>query len=978
MPSPPIDTILRRALTDEQYAAAVDRGHEVLTLACAGSGKSRTLAYRIARLIAEGADPHQIVAFTFTEKAAESIKLRVAGALQAVGLEPTIIGAMYLGTIHSYCQNVLGQMDAVYRQFEVLDENRLVLFLISRYPQLGLTALRSRAPANGYFHTIRAVSDAWKTLNDEMADLPTVTTTDPQLGDVLTRLRDRMRADQYIDFSMMIRLVAEGLQRGDVQARRAVDHVRHLMVDEYQDVNPAQEALVQELHRLGSTLFVVGDDDQAIYGWRGADVNNILTFEQRYPASTRHTLSKNFRSTRAIVSAADGFIAGQLGAMRITKTPQADDPVGPRHFGNLWFTSRADEAGWVVDRIRALMGTAYAESNGTVRGLTPGDFAILMRSTRTAEQDDSPRHAPFSGALDAAGVAYSLESGGGVFDRPHVAVLRDTFHLLRDASPTRTQAQTFFTSRVPSVYPHADFNRFAKVLADWGRQIHEPTTVVRRRVYPQQLVHDLLDALGIAAAGFDAMKMRDIGIFSRIIQDVEAVYVSIDSSHRFQEICNFLQNVADTGYDVSTEDVLRRPDAVTVATVHKMKGLEFPVVFMVDVENQRFPGKKRKYDGWLPANVIQNALNRGAYQGTVEEEARLFYTAITRAERYLYVTGAENLPGGARVRKRSQFSVRLSHPEIVSDPFDMPVLAPHPPAPRLDETVIPTSFTDIKYYLSCPKNYQFRKSFGFSPPIPEMFGFGMTVHTAVGKLHERFPASAPTGTEAENVARDVFHLKHMPQSRDPVNRPGGFERGKESAATIIGNYARVFAADFSQNRQVEERFEIPVEKAVISGAIDLLLKMDEEERILDARVIDFKAMEGGIDPETNERLQWSELALQVQLYAKAANEVLGENARTGAVHLLKDNQRVDVPVDDNAIEAAVKNVEWAVEGIIAGDFPMRPHPKKCAECDFRQLCPQRAESFRSASIPLEIHIPGNPSRQLPRAFSEFETGSDHA
>ena len=104
----------------------------------------RTLAYRIARLIAEGTDPHEIVAFTFTEKAAESIKLRVACALQAVGLEPTIIGAVYLGTIHSYCQYVLGQMDATYRQFDVLDENRLILFLISRYPQLGLNVLRNR------------------------------------------------------------------------------------------------------------------------------------------------------------------------------------------------------------------------------------------------------------------------------------------------------------------------------------------------------------------------------------------------------------------------------------------------------------------------------------------------------------------------------------------------------------------------------------------------------------------------------------------------------------------------------------------------------------------------------------------------------------------------------------------------------------------------------------------------------------------
>jgi DNA helicase-2/ATP-dependent DNA helicase PcrA len=128
-------------------------------------------------------------------------------------------------------------------------------------------------------------------------------------------------------------------------------------------------------------------------------------------------------------------------------------------------------------------------------------------------------------------------------------------------------------------------------------------------------------------------------------------------------------------------------------------------------------------------------------------------------------------------------------------------------------------------------------------------------------------------------------------------------------------------------------------------------KLTPNDRILDARVIDFKAMEGGIDPETNEKLHWTELSLQVQLYAKAATEVLGENARTGAVHLLKDNKRVDVPISDEAVRAAVANIEWAVDRILAGEFPMRPQHEKCEACDFRLLCPKRAESFSAQSQP---------------------------
>jgi DNA helicase-2/ATP-dependent DNA helicase PcrA len=165
-----LDVILGRELTPEQRRAVEDPSREILALACAGSGKSKTLAFRIARLIAEGADPKGLVAFTFTEKAADSIKLRVSQALGAVGLDPLKLGAMYIGTIHSYCRDVLAQMDARYRQYEVLDENRLKLYLVSRYVELGLGRLRDDRGRPRYFEVIRQVSDAWALLNDEMLD----------------------------------------------------------------------------------------------------------------------------------------------------------------------------------------------------------------------------------------------------------------------------------------------------------------------------------------------------------------------------------------------------------------------------------------------------------------------------------------------------------------------------------------------------------------------------------------------------------------------------------------------------------------------------------------------------------------------------------------------------------------------------------------------------------------------------------------
>jgi DNA helicase-2/ATP-dependent DNA helicase PcrA len=214
-------------------------------------------------------------------------------------------------------------------------------------------------------------------------------------------------------------------------------------------------------------------------------------------------------------------------------------------------------------------------------------------------------------------------------------------------------------------------------------------------------------------------------------------------------------------------------------------------------------------------------------------------------------------------------------------------------------------------------------------------------------------------------------LKHVPRSNDPINRPGAYENARNRAVEIAQQYVEFFRADFERERTVEARFEIPAASCVITGSIDLLLREDKEGRILDAEIVDFKAMAGGDEPEENEKLDWTELALQVQLYARAAEQVLGENARTGSVHLLKDNNRIDVPITQEAVDAAIASIEWAVQGILDSDFPIRPHSKKCPSCDFSAICSKTAEDFITQGQPPALHLPGSTTVMV-RAFSQFE------
>lgn len=956
-----IREIIQQRLTLEQAAAALDNNDAVLCIACAGSGKSETLAFRVARLLQDGASPEGIVVFTFTDKAADSIKKRMADVLVRTGQSANLIGRMFVGTIHSFCQNVLAEADARYRQFDVLDGNRFLLFLMSRYPNLAIQPLRQRNN-NRYFDTLRSVQNAWNMMRDEGLSFEDIESHDALLGSCLRCVDGVMSGDQFIDFASMIRLVADK-SFNDPRVIDRLSRIEHLLVDEYQDVSGAQEEIVSKIKSLGSSIFVVGDDDQSIYGWRGALVHNILGFENRYPNAVRHTLDKNFRSTEAIVQASDGFARAELGAGRLMKAPQHVFNQEPRQFGVFFFQERTEEAAWVAQRVNDLLGTRFIERNGQERGLTPADVAILMRSTKSAEGPNSsgpPRHSAFSEELNRFDIPFTLSAGGSAFDRPLPHAFREFFRLFTgDANPTRPQAQHLYQTFLLPLFPNADENRFLEVVAAWGRDIHRPVAGARRvRLYPQQLFLDALDGLNVSSTPLTAYDMRDLGLFSRILQDVEGVYLSVDSKNRFISIVSYMDYVAEDGYDTSTSDIAR-PDAVTISTVHQVKGLEFPVVFVVDVVPGRFPANRSSYDAWIPQELVQNSISNGAYVGTQEAEARLFYTALTRAERYLYVTGCEHLPGGKQKKKPSIFSVRLDHHELVKDASLLPQeLAECEPRTRVDEAVLPTSFSDVKYYLRCPADYQFRKCYGFSPPVPELFGYGRVVHVAVEKLHELFRDRPPSPGEAQEIAEQNFHLKHIAPSGDPENRPGAYEKAKLKAREIVAEYVERFSDDFTRQRQIEARFEISAEGCLITGSIDLLMRYSEEGEILDAQIIDFKTMEGGEDVLENNELEWTELALQVQLYAKAANEVLGERAATGSIHLLKDNQRVDVPIDAVAIGVAVQNIEWAVSGILAQDFPMRPEKRKCEKCDFRQLCAKQVQEFSlGIGLPPEIHIP---------------------
>ncbi len=944
------EEILHSNLTDEQYAAVIDESRNILCLACAGSGKSRTLAYRIAYLISKGEEPGSIIAFTFTEKAAESIKRRVAEALHKFGLSENSVGAMFIGTLDAFCQKLLGDINARYRQFDILDQNRLVLYVMSRLRKLGLPN------GQGYFKRIKEFTDAWQTMHNENIALKDIEQYDKELFGQLSCLSDSMRDDGYMDFSFAVHLAVQELKRVDKKEGSYIEKFKYLFVDEYQDINPIQEEFIKTLSESLDMLFVVGDDDQSIYGWRGANVQNILTFKDRYQDVKMHKLLVNFRSTKAIVETANSFIKKTIPFERLPKEIKYHQNGNIQDLRNLWFQTREDEAKWVAQRIKSLIGTTYIEynSDGTEkskRGLTYSDFAVLIRGIRS--QNGENKDVQFVNAMKELNIPVRTSGEGGIFDRPYAQCILEIMELLRNGTGVnRNDAEKCFTESVLPIFPDADKNRYFKVLQEWYSNIYTSATSARRKVYPQNFLHQLADALNLRTLR-DETALRDLGLFSDIIKDVEQTYVSIDSEWRYREMLNFLQNIAQN-YELDSVDYISKVDAVNVSTIHKVKGLEYPVVFVVDLVNLRFPGKKGQYSGILPESLMRSAIGRGAYGNRIEDEARLFYTAITRAERLLYMTGSEIHPGLKTKKKQSIFTADLKHPDMRQD-MTMDKLADKiEPVPRFDDNELPTDFSSVKSYLTCPFMYKLQNIYGYNAAVPELFGFGQTTHTILERLHQKYKDRIPTKKEIYDMVEDTFMLKHVFPSNDPVNRPGSYERAKTLVHEIMKKYVDTYSDDFCRIRQDEARFELLIEDALITGSIDLLLKEDENKNINAAEVIDFKSMEV---PEQLEEFDWREMSIQVQLYSRAAKEVMDENVETGYVHTLKNNKRVKVPVDETAVKNAIGAIEWAVKGILQEDFPMRACSVNCKNCDYRALCRQEREAFKRAELPPAINTP---------------------
>lgn len=614
-------------LNPEQRAAVVHQYGPLLILAGAGSGKTRVLTYRIARLIEEGTAPWRILAITFTNKAAGEMKERVAHLAGPAGSD------VWVSTFHSACVRMLRrdiEKLGYAKNFVILDSADQQAVVKECLKELNLSDKQFQPGA-----VLGTISDAKNKGRDERAFAAGAKDYyQQQVANIFRRYQEKLKANNALDFDDLLLKCVKLFELYPEVLEYYQNKFDFIHVDEYQDTNGIQNRWVFLLAEKKKNLCVVGDDDQGIYSWRGADISNILQFEQQYPDARVIKLEQNYRSTGNILSAAYEVV--RLNTNRKDKKIWTQEGPGEK-IHRYSASDESDEAWFVAGEIERLREQGYGDGTSP----TFQDMAILYRT-----------HAQ-SRALEEAfvrkGIPYGIVGGLRFFERKEVKDVMAYLRLMANPSdaisfrraisvPKRGVGPASIDKVVEyaeqwgapvgavaidcSLVPGLTANYRAKV-EEFGRLIEELTNLTATRTMAE-LVQEVLDRSGILAELKADSSIEAAGRLENLQELVSmAGEFEIPTGEEMEGLTPLDAFLATAALVADAESVEEGQSKVTLMTLHSAKGLEFPVVFLVGLEEGIFPHNRALTD-----------------EVQMEEERRLCYVGMTRARRRLYLTNA--------------------------------------------------------------------------------------------------------------------------------------------------------------------------------------------------------------------------------------------------------------------------------------------------------------------------------------------------
>jgi len=918
-------------LTDAQQKAVAHSGNNLQLIACAGSGKTEVVARRVVHLLTpnrtDSLAPRNIVAFTFTDKAAAELKDRIVTRTREALGEVTGLAEMFVGTIHAFCLELLKSETPQYLKYEVLNEVQQGLFVDRLCKQSGLTTSTDLTGA-----VLKRYRDT-KHYTDALAILREAEVEDANLNGCsilagLDAYRDLLDRHSYLDYSSILEKAVEVLTTDEGPRERLAERVKYVIVDEYQDVNPVQEAIVWSLHELGARICVVGDDDQTIYQWRGSDVESILTFDKRYPSVDQIPIEENFRSSDGIVETARVFI--EQNTARLTK---AMKPTGAQasEAGDiiaLSFETPAEEAQHIVETAQALRGVAFTE-DGKQRGLAWSDMAVLLRSVKA-------NAAPITAALHAADIPYVVTGMTNLFGTAEAEAARQLFYFIGDHGPDEAAVEQAWSAANLGLDPAA-LRAAIQGAAAAKAALTDPDQKRWGQYSIQRVFLNFLDQAGVREErplnGRGEVVFYNLGKFSQLISDFETIHFHSKPVEKYAAFANFLQYRAEDAYPEGWQDnQYANPDAVRITTIHQAKGMQWPVVFVPALLKNRFPAKKqggRNVWHLLPRSGVKG---QSRFEGTIEDERRLFYVAMTRSQKFLHLTWAP-VPGNQLFQKRSQFWDDILVSKHVKR--KAPDYSPRKrlsPTPRAGVANVVFSFSNLKYFFECPYQFKLRVLYGFNAPIHEALGYGKSLHDALAEVHARaIRGDVADAAEVPSLVETHLHA--------PYAYPALRQQLEASADRVLRDYLHDNAALFDKLEFSEKQIEISLGDGVsVVGRIDLVRRIDTGETTI-------------VDLKSTDRAQAEDVTeTQLHVYALGYQDLTGRRPDYVEIYELDGRKRKPRSVDDDFVEDVKVRTRQAAIALRSGQLPPAPSVKKCAGCDYKGMC-TAAAGIRQESHP---------------------------
>ena len=978
----PLETTALK-LNDAQRRAITHGNGPLLVIAGAGTGKTRVITERIRHLLESDASlgGENILALTYTKKAAGEMKSRIVKTCGERGREVTI------ETFHAFCEKILKENGAKYAILEDVDH---WILLRRNMARLKLEKFRRLAEPGQFLGDFLKFfsrcqdelvsSDDFQAFADELeadllierklvdddtfAERVENVALQKEIARAYKVSEEILREKNFFSFGALITRTIE-LVRNDAMLREKLQQrFKHILVDEFQDTNIAQLELLHLLAAEPRNIVAVGDNDQAIYRFRGASFGSFKLFLERFAgwktgrdsSKYRVTLTENYRSTPNILRVATHVIAqNEVSSDFPNKILAATQPEGERiRIAEL--SNEDEEATWVASELERLhrAGTPWR------------DFAILYRQHNHRDRlvkELAERKIPFvisrlsilEHPLVRDVLAYFRLINKPFDDIAAARVLAapawhlEPVDLVRLAERTRKKRTSIYDT-LQSPQSDLPFDPSPKALADLLEFIAAQRKNLKRRP-AIDVLRSLIEWLEIP----HLVSPRARRYVTQLIEFLKTWEPKSDT-RSLPEFLEYLDYFEQSGLGTICLDDEAPGDSVQLMTVHGAKGLEFPHVFLLRINHACFPARERSPLFEFPVKLMKEDLPAGNFH--IQEERRLFYVALTRAERKLTITTLTEKKGkiptfiedmlmDAAIRKRDvlQISpkVKVRDTDDADANKDAKSLFPslserprinsqiakwaetyHPPTPE----PLKLSASAVDAYRKCPQLFLFSRLWSLKEGPAATLSFGAVMHTTVRRFIDQYRKGVKL--PFEEVAR-VFETEWTSAGYEDEYQESEYK--KDGIEQL-----RIFHADFLANPpevlEQEKSFELPLENnVIINGRIDQINSLGKK----DVEIIDYKT--GKSRKEADARRD-----LQLSIYAIAAKEILELNPVRLAFHYLQNNQVQTTTRTDKQLDEAQKVVQEAAADIRAGEFS----PKRgfaCRGCAYKPICPAYEESL---------------------------------